>query len=121
MGIRFIQDKETGITTAIMENCKYDAMNKFWKLMRYSKKGTNIDMLLSSDAFGIQDTYTATVKLNPDDVWDDKIGIAEARKKVLKKYNRAFDKAMVNMLDAVLYGCDDVVSYLVDKRHVILD
>lgn len=121
MGIRFIQDKETGITTAIMENCKYDAMNKFWKLMRYSKKGTNIDMLLSSDAFGIQDTYTATVKLHPDDVWDDKIGIAEARKKVLKKYNRAFDKAMVNMLDTVFYGCDEVIKYLVDKRHIPLE
>lgn len=39
MGIRFIQDKETGITTAIMENCKYDAMKKFWKLMRHSKMG----------------------------------------------------------------------------------
>lgn len=121
MGIRFIQDKEAGTTTAIMENCKYDAMAKFFKLIAHSKKGNSIDICLSSDAFELQDTYTATVKLHPDDVWDDNVGIAEARKKVLKKYNKAFDHSMVRMLDAVLYGCDDVVSYLVDKRHVILD
>lgn len=120
MGMKFIQDKELGTTTAIMEGCKYDAMQKFWKLMAHSKKGKVVDVLLDSDAFGLQDTYTATVKLHPDDVWDDKIGIAEARKKVLKKYNKAFNKAMVNMLDSVFYGCDEVIKYLVDKRHVPL-
>lgn len=120
MGIRFIQDKEAGTTTAIMEGCRHDAVGKFWKLMAYSKMGAHIDMILDPDAFCLQNTYTATVKLHPDDVWDDKIGIAEARKKVLKKYNKAFDRALVHMLDSVLYGCDEVVKYLVDKRHVPL-
>ena len=85
-------------------------------------ENTNHAVFLNASNFWLKPEYNATVKVNvaDGDVWDDLRGQEEARKKVMTKYHRDFDKNMVHLLNE-LHKFEAGLLHYSKKHYIKLD
>ena len=88
MAIKYYVDEKNRKTVAVLEGCKYDAMNRIQKL-------TNNDA--STDYFAVRDltmpnSFKAVVTCNEMDEYDVEEGKRQAKKKLMQNYHRSMDK-----------------------------
>lgn len=96
-GLSYRQFAGPGITKASLNGVSENFISMVDKI----NENTNHAIFLNASNFWLKPEYNATVKVNTadGDVWDELRGQEEARKKVMSKYHRAFDKKMVYLLN----------------------
>lgn len=96
-GLSYRQFAGPGITKASL----YGVAGNFYRAVDKIAMNTTDAFYVSDYAMLMEPEYNATVKVNTadGDVWDELRGQEEARKKVMSKYHRAFDKKMVYLLN----------------------
>ena len=96
-GLSYRQFAGPGITKASLYGVKDNFLQAVDKI---AMNTTDTFFVIGSEML-LEPEYNATVKVNTadGDVWDEIRGQEEARKKVMSKYHRAFDKKMVYLLN----------------------
>lgn len=92
MAISYTINKEKNVVTAILSNTKDDAFNSISKKLKRS--GLSNMKIALSDEFMMKDNYVAIVRMDPNDTWDESVGKAKAKERVMKKYYKDFDRIM---------------------------
>ena len=90
MAIRYYKIPEKEITIAVLNGCKFDAINKIAKLTA----DFGVDVFTYDEKYIMPDTFRAVVRRHGDDVFDEKEGERWAKEKLMNKYYRSFDKRM---------------------------
>ena len=88
MAIKYYTNPKKKQTIAVLSDTGLDFVNKAEKLM----SGTNL--CAYGNKYLMPNQYKASVYCAADDEYDEKIGREMAKKKVLEKYYRDFDKRM---------------------------
>lgn len=114
-GLSYRQFAGPGITKASLNGVSENFINTVYKI----NKNTNHTVCLNATDFWLEPEYNATVKVNvaDGDVWDELRGQEEARKKVMAKYHRDFDKKMVHLLNELHKFEAGLLHY--SKKHYI--
>lgn len=87
--IKYYYKPSTKQTFAVLQDCRFDAVNKIGKLMG------NLEWGMCSDKYTMKDTYRVSVKCSDDDVFSEEEGRKQAKAKLMKRYYKDFD-ACVN-------------------------
>ena len=101
MAIKYIQIPEKKMTIAILEDCRYDAVVKIAKIL-----DSTSSLRFNPEKYLMSNSFKAIAKCAPDDVWDEDVGKAVAKAKVMKKYYKSYDKrldAFVDELNEVMF------------------
>lgn len=114
-GLSYRQFAGPGITKASLNGVSENFVSMVDKINR----NTNHAIFLNDDDFWLKSEYNATAKVNvtDGDVWDELRGQEEARKKVMTKYHRDFDKKMVHLLNELHKFEAGLLHY--SKKHYI--
>ena len=88
MAIKYYKVPEKEATIAVLSGCKFDAVNKIVKML------TETELSVYVDKYIMPDTFRAVVRRHGDDVFDEKVGEYEAKKKLMEKYYKHFDEKM---------------------------
>ena len=83
--IKYYYKPSTRQTYAVLNYCRFDAVNKIAKLMG------NLDWCMCSDRYTMKDTYRVSVKCSDDDVFSEEEGRKQAKAKLMKRYYKDFD------------------------------
>lgn len=96
-GLSYRQFAGPGITKASLSGVG----DNFLRAVDKITMNTTDAFFVNSYEMLMEPEYNATVKVNTadGDAWDELRGQEEARKKVMSKYHRAFDKKMVYLLN----------------------
>ena len=86
MAIQYYYKPSTRQTFAVLNNCRFDAVNKIDKLM------SGFDWCMCTDKYLMKDTYRVSVKCCEDDEFDEAKGRAYAKAKLMKQYYKDFDR-----------------------------
>ena len=111
MSIKYYTNPSKNQTIAVLDNTRFDFVNKAEKLM----SGTNLCVCHSK--YLMPNTYKASVYCSADDVYDEKVGREMAKKKVLDKYYRDFDRRMDMLRSEVI----DLNSKIFETPVELLD
>ena len=114
-GLSYRQFAGPGITKASLNGVSENFIATVYKI----NENTNHAIFLDDYDFWLKPEYNATVKVNvaDGDVWDELRGQEEARKKVMAKYHRDFDKKMVHLLNELHKFEAGLLHY--SKKHYI--
>lgn len=114
-GLSYRQFAGPGITKANLSGVEHNFLRAVDKIAT----NTTDAFCVSGYAMLMEPEYNATVKVNTadGDVWDELRGQEEARKKVMSKYHRAFDKKMVYLLNELHKFEAGLLHY--SKKHYI--
>lgn len=114
-GLSYRQFAGPGITKASLNGVSENFIATVDKI----NKNTSDTIFVGSPDFWLKPEYNATVKVNiaDGDVWDELRGQEEARKKVMAKYHRDFDKKMVHLLNELHKFEAGLLHY--SKKHYI--
>ena len=88
MAVKYYKIPEKEMTIAVLDGCKYDAVNKIVKMLSETELNVYVDKYL------MPDTFRAVVRRHGDDAYDEKVGECEAKKKLMEKYYKHFDAKM---------------------------
>lgn len=88
MAIKYFKIPQSETTVAVLSGCKFDVVNKIAKMMAETEFSFYFDKYL------MPDTFRAVVRRHGDDVYDEKVGECEAKKKLMEKYYKHFDAKM---------------------------
>ena len=114
-GLSYRQFAGPGITKASL----YGVSENFIATVDKINENTTHAFFLNASDFWLKPEYNATAKVNvaDGDVWDELRGQEEARKKVMAKYHRDFDKNMVHLLNELHKFEAGLLHY--SKKHYI--
>lgn len=114
-GLSYRQFAGPGITKANLSGVK----DNFFRAVDKIAMNTTDAFFVSGEEMLMEPEYNATVKVNTadGDVWDELRGQEEARKKVMAKYHRDFDKKMVHLLNELHKFEAGLLHY--SKKHYI--
>lgn len=117
-GLSYRQFARPGITKASLNGVSENFITTVDKI----NDNTNHAVFLNATDFWLKPEYNATVKVNvtEGDVWDELRGQEEARKKVMAKYHRDFDKKMVYLLNE-LHKFEAGLLHYSKKHYIKLD
>lgn len=117
-GLSYRQFAGPGITKASL----YGVRGNFIATVDKINENTNHAIFIDASDFWLKPEYNATVKVNvaDGDVWDELRGQEEARKKVMAKYHRDFDKNMVYLLNE-LHKFEAGLLHYSKKHYIKLD
>ena len=117
-GLSYRQFAGPGITKASLSGVS----ENFIAMVDKINRNTNHAIFLNDYDFWLKPEYNATVKVNvaDGDVWDELRGQEEARKKVMTKYHRDFDKNMVYLLNE-LHKFEAGLLHYSKKHYIKLD
>lgn len=117
-GLSYRQFAGPGITKASLSGVE----GNFLRAVDKIAMNTTDAFYVSGYAMLMEPEYNATVKVNTTDgdVWDELRGQEEARKKVMSKYHRAFDKKMVYLLNE-LHKFEAGLLHYSKKHYIKLD
>lgn len=105
--INYIVDKEKGIVTAEISNCKDDVKKHIAKQFGFIGELDELNKDLAK-ACRISDKFTGVAKCHPEDIFDEEVGKRIAKQRVLDKYSEARVNAL-NRVDNLI----DNWSYLI--------
>ena len=86
--IKYYYKPSTRQTYAVLNNCRFDAINKISKLMG------NLEWCMCSNKYMMNDTYRVSVRCSADDVFSEEEGRKQAKAKLMKKYYKDFDRCV---------------------------
>ena len=117
-GLSYRQFAGPGITKVSLNGVSRNFISMVDKI----NENTNHAISLATTDFWLKPEYNATVKVNvaDGDVWDGLRGQEEARKKVMAKYHRDFDKNMVHLLNE-LHKFEAGLLHYSKKHYIKLD
>lgn len=95
MAIKYYSIPSQKKTVAILTNTSLDAINKIKKLTH------DISWMWCTDKYMMPHSFRVTVSCTDGDTYDEELGKEIAKKKLLKKYYKAFD-ARLDMFKADL-------------------
>lgn len=93
MAIKYFADEKNKKTVAVLEGCKWDAVNHIQKMLR---RGNMYDALLSYRPYLMPDTLRAVVTCSELDQYDVEEGKRQAKKKLMQHYSKSIQKR-INM------------------------
>jgi hypothetical protein len=112
MAIKYVNVPEQKKTIAILENCKYSAVNQIAKII-----GDTDSMCFNPNKYLMNDVYRAVVVCHPDDEYSLEEGKKQAKKKLLDHYYEALDKRVDMWVEDVNKLMYETVSRLSAERH----
>lgn len=117
-GLSYRQFAGPGITKASLNGVS----ENFITIVDKISENTNNAIFFNNPVLWLKPEYNATVKVNvtDGDVWDEVRGQEEARKKVMAKYHRDFDKKMVYLLNE-LHKFEAGLLHYSKKHYIKLD
>lgn len=117
-GLSYRQFAGPGITKANLNGVS----ENFAQVVNKIINNINSPFYVGSYKLWLKPEYNATVKVNvtEGDVWDELRGQEEARKKVMTKYHRDFDKKMVYLLNE-LHKFEAGLLHYSKKHYIKLD
>ena len=86
--IKYYYKPSTRQTFAVLNGCRFDAVNKIGKLMG------NLEWCMCSNKYMMNDTYRVSVKCSDEDVFSEEEGRKQAKAKLMKKYYKDFDRCV---------------------------
>ena len=118
-GLSYRQFAGPGITKASLNGVSKNFISMVDKINENTTYAVFLD---TTGDFWLKPEYNATVKVNvaDGDVWDELRGQEEARKKVMTKYHRDFDKKMVYLLNE-LHKFEAGLLHYSKKHYIKLD
>lgn len=81
MAIKYIHIEPQKKTVAVLEGCKYDAVNQIKKIINET-----LGLRIDESKYMMNNTYRSVVVCCEDDVYDPQVGEAMAKKKLMNKY-----------------------------------
>lgn len=93
MAVKYYVDEKNRKTVAVLEGCRWDAINRIRKLM-FSSSGYCRYMMGEEDCF-MPDTFRAVVTCNELDEYNIEEGKRQAKKKLMRNYHRSLDKRII--------------------------
>lgn len=117
--VRYSVVESRGIIRASITDCEYDAIMEFNK--RFVAHSTSAFCVCAKDddsRFIMPHKFSVTVRLHPDDVWDEKRGKDIATRRLAEKYNNSLDKHLFNIYKAFMKSMGKMETYLSD-HHLI--
>ena len=117
--VRYSVVKSRGIIRASITDCEYDAIMEFNKrFVEHSTSAFGVWVDKDNSRFVMPRKFSVTVRLHPDDVWDEKRGKDIATRRLAEKYNNSLDKHLFNIYKAFMKSMDKMETYLSD-HHLI--
>lgn len=117
--VRYSVVKDRGIIRASIIGCKYDALREFNKrFVAHSTSAMWTWVDKDDSRFVMPHKFSVTIKLHPDDVWDENKGKNIALRRLAEKYNRSLDKHLLNIYKALTKSMGKMETYLSD-HHLI--
>ena len=105
--IKYIDKPEERLTIAILENTKYDAVNKIRKAMR------NTNFFICHDKYNLPSHFKVVLHCDPKDVYDKEEGHRRAKKILMDNYHNSFHKRL-DMFKEELKNLNGFVSERID-------
>ena len=96
MAIKYYTNPAKRQTIAVLSDTRFDFLNKVEKLT------SGLNLCVCGKKYLMPYQYKASVYCAADDVFDEQVGRDMAKKKVLDKYYRDFDKRMDMLRDELL-------------------
>lgn len=96
MAIKYIHIEPQKKTIALLEGCKYDAVNKIKKIVDRTS-GICIDY----SKYMMHDNYRAVVVCCEDDEYSRQVGEERAKAKLMDHYYKQLDKTMQKFADDI--------------------
>ena len=112
MAIKYVDVPEQKKTIAILENCKYSAVNQIARIT-----GSTKTIGFDPSKYMMRDTYRAVVVCHGDDTYSLEEGKKQAKKKLLDHYYEALDKRVDMWVEDVNKLMYETVSRLSAERH----
>jgi hypothetical protein len=92
MAIKYFVDEKNKKTVAVLEGCRWDAVNHIQKMLRRN----NMDeAMLSYRPYLMPDTLRAVVTCSELDQYDVEEGKRQAKKKLMKHYSKSVEKRVI--------------------------
>lgn len=95
MAIKYYKNPKTKQTFAVLQDTKFDAVDKIAKVLG------DICWMMNCDKYMMRDMYKASVKCLPEDEYSEEKGMELAKDKLLKKYYKDYDKKLDMFKDDV--------------------
>ena len=92
MAIKYFVDEKNKKTVAVLEGCKWDAVNHIQKMLR---RGNMDEGMLSYRPYLIPDTLRAVVTCSELDTYDVEEGKRQAKKKLMQHYSKSVEKRVI--------------------------
>lgn len=116
--IKFYENREKKVTTAVVDDCALDAINKITKVLNGQNGGFPfadcVDVPFIESA-KMNEKYTAVVECDDRDTYSVQVGKSEATKKVLENHNKAFKRAILRWQKRMLKFIKDVQPETYEK------
>ena len=106
MGIKYYHLKERNEVIAVLENTRCDAISKIAKVLDCTKS-----LGFDPTKYLMPSSFRAVAKCHPADEWDSKIGENVAKKKLMRKYYKAYDR----QLDAFIKDLNAATLAVIQK------
>ena len=98
MAIKFFVNEEKRQVIGVLENTRWDAVNKIDKMIR------DTDFCFCpSEKYMMPDNYRAVVQCDPRDEFSVEEGKKKAKERILNRYYPALDKRVNKFFDAALF------------------
>ena len=97
MAIKYFVNEEKRQVIGLLENTRYDAINKIDKLIRDTEF-----CFCPGEKYMMPDSYRAAVQCDPRDEFSVEEGKKIAKKRILERYYPALDKRVNKFLEACL-------------------
>ena len=89
MAIKYFVDEKSKKTVAVLEGCRWDAVNHIQKTLR---RGNLDERMLSYNPYLMPDTLRAVVTCSELDQYDVEEGKRQAKKKLMEHYSKSVGK-----------------------------
>lgn len=98
MAIKYFVNEEKRQVIGVMEDTRYDAVNKISKMIR------DTDFcFIPNEKYMMPDEYRAVVQCDPRDEFSVEEGMRIAKERILNRYYPALDKRVNKFFDAALF------------------
>lgn len=97
MAIKYFVNEEKRQVIGVLENTRYDAINKIEKMM-----GDTEFCFCGGEKYLMPDSYRAVVQCDERDEFDPEVGKRIAKERILDRYYPALDKRVNKGLEALL-------------------
>lgn len=109
MAATYYIDNEKKIIICKITDCTFDAINLIEKFENCSYKFLNRD---EADKYYINDSYVGKATCQDGDIYDEEFGKKLAKKKMLKKYHVARDRAILRYINNNLKKTEKAIDYM---------
>ena len=105
MAVKYYVDEKNRKTIAVLEGCRWDAINRIRKLTN-GEMYVGVWSLSRKDIAIMPDVFRAVVTCSEHDEYNVEEGKAQAKQKLMRNYHRAMDKRIAKFKEYLLQTAD---------------